>query len=192
MGREAGGGPQGGYTPQTQGWDGVGGMSTNAQALAQTDQGMSPQAQGVPMQGMPPQAQGNPQGVPMQGMPQQAQGMPQGVPQMPPQAQSEPTNYGPPQLPQQAQGIDWAQVLGQQGWGQRETPQTPTRPPSRNYGDSILPDQYAEGGANRNQFMDFKRDWKAQNGMEGKIGDEDRQMIKQRFLAQALRANGSG
>jgi hypothetical protein len=109
MGNNAGGGPQGGYTPQTQGWGGVGGMSTNAQALppqAQGNQswlgGMPSQAQGVPQggppQGMPPQAQG----VPMQGMPPQAQGNPQAAPptqSMAPQGGNPMDGYSGPAKP---------------------------------------------------------------------------------------------
>jgi hypothetical protein len=59
------GSQNGGYTPQTQGWQGIGGMSSSAEALP-------PQAQSEFQ--MPPQAQGAPQGVPVQGMP--TQGMP--------------------------------------------------------------------------------------------------------------------
>jgi hypothetical protein len=58
------------YTPQTQGWGGIGGYSTNAQALPPQAQGMP---QGGPPQGMPPQAQGTPQGgSPYQAQPQEA------------------------------------------------------------------------------------------------------------------------
>jgi hypothetical protein len=251
MGRQAGGGAQGGYTPQTQGWAGIGGNSTNAQALppqAQGNQswlgGMPSQAQGVPQggppQGMPPQAQGNPQGVPMQGMPSEQQrelppqnfsplpgGIPEqfkGISQL--NGTSRPFAQRPQQQNDQSSGSILSRLMGGIGdWGsggfQSGSGSGSRTDAGEKYGNGFysgipsmddarygqnpnqgvgipaeappmrgnMENQYRRGGVNRGGFNDFRKNYKAENDISGRMSKDARQMMKQQFQAQQMRNN---